>query len=270
MDQRLLQLPDVASVRSIAYEPIYALADHTPEHSELIHVIDGKLRLSVGGRRYAAGPGDTLLAPCDLPHRDMFDLGEGLDVLLIHFRWSGEELFRQAVSNDDLLALSAETRAEASRVFDAMRCDYGGEALDRTVAAARIHYLLLLFHRDVARRRQPAAEPVSPGEANHRRLVAEAKAYMEEHYAEPITLEQMAAALEISPFHLSRVFSQESDFSLFGYLANVRLTKARQLLLEESLPVAEIAYAVGYASPNYFAKVFRKAFGYPPSQARRR
>ena len=82
------------------------------------------------------------------------------------------------------------------------------------------------------------------------------------------TLDQIAAALQVSPFHLSRVFSQESDFSLFGYLATVRLTKARQLLLEEDLPVAEVAYAVGYASPNYFAKVFRKAFGHPPSRTR--
>jgi AraC-like DNA-binding protein len=270
MDERLLQLPDVASVRSIAYEPIYALADHTPEHSELIHVIDGRLRLSMGGRRYAAGPGDTLLAPCDLPHRDIFDLSEGLDVLLVHFRWPGEEPFRQSVGNNDLLALSSATRAEASRVFDAMRCDYGGEALDRTVAAARIHCLLLLFYRDVERRRRPETAPVSPGETSHRRLVVEAKAYMEVHYAEPITLDQVAAALSVSPFHLSRVFGQESDFSLFGYLANVRLTKARQLLLEQSVPVAEVAYAVGYASPNYFAKVFRKAFGFPPSQARRR
>ena len=270
MDERLLQLPDVAAVRSISYEPVYALADHTPEHSELIHVIDGRLRLSVGGRRFAAGPGDTLLAPCDQPHRDMFDLSEGLDVLLVHFRWAGEAVFREAVTNNDLLALSAEARAESSRVFDSMRCDYGGDRLDRTVAAARIHYLLLLFYRDVARRRQPVAEPATAGETNHQRLVAEAKAYMEEHYAEPITLDQVAAAMGISPYHLSRVFSQESDFSLFGYLANVRLTKARQLLLEESLSVADVAYAVGYASPNYFAKVFRKAYGFPPSQARRR
>jgi len=83
MDEKLLTFPQVSSVRSLAYEPVYALAEHTPDHSELIHVIDGPQRLSVGGRRYAAGPGDTLLAPCDQPHRDLFDLTEGLDVLLV-------------------------------------------------------------------------------------------------------------------------------------------------------------------------------------------
>jgi len=268
MDEKLLSFPEVSSVRSIAYEPVYALAEHTPDHSELIHVIDGRLRLSVGGRRYAAGPGDTLLAPCNTPHRDLFDLTEGLDVLLVHFRWTGEAAFLAIVGNDDLLALSPETRAEAGRIFDAMRSDYGGTPLDRTVAAARIHCLLLLFHREVLRGRQPTLEPARTGETSRLRLVAEAKTYVEAHYADPITLEQIAAALQVSPFHLSRVFSQESDFSLFGYLATVRLTRARQLLLEESLSVAEVAYAVGYASPNYFAKVFRKAFGHPPSRTR--
>ena len=270
MDERLLCLPVVSAVRSIAYEPVYALADHTPDHSELIHVIDGRLRLRFGGRRYAAGPGDTLLAPGHIPHRDFFDLAEGLDVLLVHFRWDGEEAFSATVTNDDLLALSPETRAEASRVFDAMRSDYGGDALDHAVAAARVHCLLLLFLRDVQRRRTAAPEAVRAGETSRKRLVAEAKKYVETHYAEPTSLEQIAAALRTSPFHLSRVFGQESDFSLFGYLASVRLTKARQLLLEESLSVAEVAYAVGYASPNYFAKVFRRAFGIPPSQARRK
>lgn len=270
MDERLLAFPEVRAVRSLAYEPVYALADHTPEHCELIHVIAGRLRLFVQGRRFSAGPGDTLMAPRDVPHRDVFDLDQGLDILLIHFRWPGEEPFLAAVGNHDLLALSAEVRAEAGRVFDAMRSDYGGGPLDRVVAAARVHSLLLLFYREVERRRTPGAALPSAGEQNRQRLVAEAKRYLETHYAEPVSLESIAHALGVSPFHLSRVFGQESDFSLFGYLASVRLTKARQLLIEESLPVAEVAYAVGYASPNYFAKVFRKAFGHPPSQARRR
>ena len=71
----------------------------------------------------------------------------------------------------------------------------------------------------------------------------------------------MASALHVSGYHLSHVFSRESNFSLFAYLTAVRMEKAKALLAEGELTVSQVAHAVGYATPNYFSKVFRKQCG---------
>jgi len=72
----------------------------------------------------------------------------------------------------------------------------------------------------------------------------------------------------VSPFHLSRMFSQESDFSLFEYLSEVRINEAKKLLRDGRLLVSEVAERTGYDNGNYFAKVFRRKVGCSPGKYR--
>lgn len=74
--------------------------------------------------------------------------------------------------------------------------------------------------------------------------------------------------LQVSPFYLSRVFSQESDFSLFEYLTEVRINEAKKLLSDGRLLVSEVAQRTGYDNGNYFSKVFRRKVGCSPSKYR--
>jgi two-component system response regulator YesN len=69
----------------------------------------------------------------------------------------------------------------------------------------------------------------------------------------------------VSPYHLSHVFSRESDFTLWGYLMQVRMTEAKKLLRTGRLNVSEVGRAVGYEDPNYFSKAFRKHVGQSPT-----
>ena len=94
--------------------------------------------------------------------------------------------------------------------------------------------------------------------------MAKAKEYLVERFTECVSLEDVAGALRVSPYYLSHVFSEESDFSLFSYLTSLRMARAEELLAEGLLNVSEVAYAVGYESPNYFSKVFRAHFGAAP------
>ena len=67
-----------------------------------------------------------------------------------------------------------------------------------------------------------------------------------------MTLDGIARALNVSPFHLSHVFSEESFYPLFKYLSRLRMEKARALLAGGRLNVSEVARAVGYDDCNYF------------------
>lgn len=94
--------------------------------------------------------------------------------------------------------------------------------------------------------------------------------YIETHYHEKVTLEQLAERLFLSPAYLSRVFKEETGTAFNDYLNRVRITKARQLLLHEELRIIDVASAVGFEDQSYFTKVFRRVTGMTPLRYRAR
>lgn len=110
-------------------------------------------------------------------------------------------------------------------------------------------------------------------EANRSRgeqLILQAEAYMRENLARNLTLEQVASKVYLSPAYFSTLFHKYKGCSFSSYLERLRVKAAVELLLTTDEPVYAVARAVGYHDANYFARVFRKVVGEPPSAFRRR
>ena len=142
-----------------------------------------------------------------------------------------------------------------------------GEA-DRLLARGYLlTILLLLLHGHLGAGHRLSGHSAATG--RHRRaLMLRARQYLDDHYAEEISLERLAETLKISPFYLSHLFSQEADFTFMEYLTHRRMGEARRLLEAGGHNVSETACAVGYRDANYFAKVFRRHFGLAPHEIR--
>lgn len=93
--------------------------------------------------------------------------------------------------------------------------------------------------------------------------------YIERHYAENFSLEQVAEVFRLNPFYFSRVFKEEFGQTFVEYLTAYRLQKADSLLSNSNLSIKEIARACGYADANYFAKVYKRAYLKSPSEKRK-
>lgn len=91
--------------------------------------------------------------------------------------------------------------------------------------------------------------------------VARVRDYVETHYADPIRLEDMAQLAGFSENHFGQRFRQETGRSFSDYLTDIRIKEAVRLFRETELSTEEIAARVGYANPNYFVKVFKRATG---------
>jgi len=259
-------LPEIASVGLMAFDPIYAEEAHVNRAAEILHVVAGSVKVHMPGGPVSAGPGDTLLVPSASSHRDEFDLEEGLEVFYCAFRWEAEEDYFRAVPPQSLERLSPACRSQIAGLADLLRADLAqGREMDQLVARSRILTLLMLIYRDLV---PPAGEgqeaPTAYGEVRRHELMSRARQYIQQHYARCVSLDEIAEALHVSGYYLSHVFSAESDFTLFSYLTSVRMERAKALLLAGVLKVSEIARAVGYRSPNYFSKVFRRHFGCSP------
>lgn len=102
-----------------------------------------------------------------------------------------------------------------------------------------------------------------------RRLVRQAMAYLHDHYAEPVTREQMARHVCASESHLASCFHQELGISPMTYLTRYRIRQAREWLAAGERNVTEVALAVGFSDPAYFSRVFQREVGVSPSAYRR-
>jgi len=107
-----------------------------------------------------------------------------------------------------------------------------------------------------------SSTPVGPDPIE---LVTTTLKYMLKHYASPLTLESLAAAMNLSPGHLSNRFKQVLNRGPIDCLIHLRMEKARKLLIETELPLRMIATAVGYHNVYYFSNAFKKHTGLAPS-----
>ena len=99
--------------------------------------------------------------------------------------------------------------------------------------------------------------------------VEEAVRYIENNYMKDISLETVAERLGISTFYLSRLLTQQLDESFVELLTDARVDHAIRLIREEDYIVKDIGARVGYFSPTYFYKVFKKNTGMTVGEMRR-
>lgn len=92
---------------------------------------------------------------------------------------------------------------------------------------------------------------------------------IDECYQEPLTLQEIASRLFVSPFYLQRSFTRLKKCSPNQYLSQKRVDVAKDLLTESTGSVTEIAMQVGFRTSAYFAQVFQKLTGQSPTQYRR-
>lgn len=103
----------------------------------------------------------------------------------------------------------------------------------------------------------------------YNRLLKDAKAYIEQNFGnEEISLNTVAASVNLSPNHFSTIFSQEMGQTFIEYLTDARMGRAKELLRSTSMKTAEIAYEVGYKDAHYFSYLFKKTQKCTPREFR--
>ena len=130
------------------------------------------------------------------------------------------------------------------------------------VAKARLLELLALLERATDDR---PSEPVDSSSGN---AVADAIRYVEDHYDQPVGLQDIASAVGLNPNYLCERFGQVTGISPVKYLTRLRVEHAKGLLLTTDLPVTEVAMRSGFSDSSYFARIFRRAVGRTPSAFR--
>jgi AraC family L-rhamnose operon regulatory protein RhaS len=136
----------------------------------------------------------------------------------------------------------------------------GGESDVHTIASREILFMQLL----VLLRKSSLAEGAADSEARLNHLMA----WLEDHFAEDVCWEEVAAQFSLSLRTLHRQLKQQTGLTPQRYLNRVRLMKARHLLRHSDDSVTDIAYHCGFGDSNHFSTLFRREFSWSPRDIR--
>jgi AraC-like DNA-binding protein len=114
-------------------------------------------------------------------------------------------------------------------------------------------------------RRHADTPPIELAATSERAHILRVRAYLEEHATENISLNQLAALVNLSPFYLLRVFRETVGLPPHSYLTQIRVSRAKHLI-SASMPLAEVAAAVGFTDQSHLNRHFKALTGVTPGQ----
>jgi YesN/AraC family two-component response regulator len=220
--------------------------------AQVVEAEDGDQALAILQER-AGSAVDLLLVDDLLPRRS------GLEVLRLTRRnWPGIPVVILTGFGSEDLAVAA-LRAGAS---DYLRKPIAAEVLRQVVATLTTASEASAPGCVTTSRRLGDGAPVA--HPNIRRALAFSRA----HFAEAITLTDVAREARLSRFHFCRLFHHEIGVPFHEYLHDLRVRRAKALLADRYLRVTEVAYAVGFNDLSHFDKTFRRRVGRSPTEYR--
>ena len=235
-------------------------------------IAQGAKRLAIGDRVYDYGPGQYLVASVDLPitgHYTRASRGEpalGFGLVL-----------RPATIASVLLDAGAVHERPAPAPPGLGVADASPELLDAVVRMVRLldapgdrAVLAPMLEREIIWRLLdgPLGESIRQAGLADSSLthVSRAVRWITEHYDEPFRVDDLAGScgMSVSAFH--RTFNAVTALSPIRFQKQIRLQKARLLLLTGAHDVATVGYRVGYDSASQFSREYRRQFGLPPGR----
>lgn len=237
---------------------------HWHEQVEMHYVREGAAVFHVDQERWEVQAGDLIIVNRNTLHAG-YSTTVPYEAALLVFDPTdlSRELGEKNLRLQPLVRGDALVEQRMTRIFQAQEeQQLGWRALCRALVTELLVYLC----------RHYGAESLPTKETAQRRRDLErlqpALAYIEQHYAERISVAQLAQLLCLSPDRLGHLFRDGVGQAPLQYINEIRLRKAMNLLKTEEYTVAEVARAVGFFDYNHFGRLFRRRYGCTPNQVR--
>lgn len=111
--------------------------------------------------------------------------------------------------------------------------------------------------------------PPLPLAKKHKESIEAAKEFIQQHFHDNLSLQNIATTVGLSPYHFCRLFKKITDITPYQFLLKTRLQKAATLLLNTKSSVTDISYDAGFDNLSLFINSFRKRYGISPLQYRK-
>lgn len=265
-----------------SFGPGHVIASHKHSEYEFHFIPKGKGSVTIGGIDYELREGLFYLTGPDVVHEQRSDESDPMHELCLHCEIVPLDGEPEEGWGDSLEVLEA---GECVRLLEtmpsvpswdryhAMGCFLEAYRAWEEHAVGFYTTMKQTIVQILLRAARVHASPEAGGNIPERDMNDHrfrlATQYIEDNEAGPITLDEVAERVQVSPRQLQRIFRSEGGTTFSDWVEHVRLQRIAAELLESQRPIEAVALDHGYATPNYLYPVFKRKFGMTPSAYRR-
>ena len=241
---------------------------HYHEFCKLLLLVSGTGGYTVEGRRYALQPGDIVLVGSRAVHRPEFDPNAPYERIIVYI---DPDFLRQNSTPDcDLTAIFSGERGHVLHSGKRTSLFDRASDLEQTLAGAEYGRLilsrggLLSLLVEIGREQAQAGDERPAAQEPKDQRVLQLMAYIRAHIGENLTVDALAEQCYLSKYHLMRLFRAETGMSIYAFITQQRLLKARELM-NSGVRATEAAYRCGFDTYSCFTRAYSKQFGTTPT-----
>lgn len=209
----------------------------------ITHIISGSFSFLTDGQTLTVKAGETAVIDCFKPHAYYTD--DSFEAYWIHINGSNtKELFGELTGRfGNIIGFDGKIEMCIKDIYGIIK---NGENISESNMSSKIYSLIISLFNS--------------GEHNlcSNTVIRSAVNYINSNYQNKITVENIADYVNMSASQFARQFKKQAGTAPYGYLLGVRLTKAKELLKNTSLPISEISYLTGFADESNFIYFFKK------------
>ena len=253
---------------------------HWHPEVELTLILEGTILYQINETTYSLKKGEALFCNANTLHTGHMDQGQdcvyfsvtfhprllyGFENSLLDTRYvraiCGDASFPSLLFRPDI--------AWQNKVIQYLSEIYAIHHSEVSCAELKLQILLLQIWCEIFEHKQtsPCVSASSNKQIERIRTIL---SYLHAHYAEKISLEDIASSINLCKSECCRLFKSHMKESLFRYLLNFRIEQSLPLLSATDKSITEIAACTGFSSPCYFTKIFREHKGCSPSEYRKK
>ena len=250
------------NVASSRYGGDWHSVPHTHNYTELFFIVSGKGQFLIHDQTFPVDVNNLVIINPNVLHTEASLNAQPLEYIVLGIE--GIELATSENSNGQFCLLDHfESMEISSCLRNILReMEQKGTGYE-DVCQAFMEILIIRLMRSTS-----LAVPAEPQIASGNRQCAAVRRYIDVHFKEPLTLEQLAEEAHMNKYYLSHAFKREYKISPINYMISKRIDESKYLLAETDLSLSQIAQLLGFSSLSYFSQVFRRTQGVSPMEYR--
>ncbi|WNR43976.1 AraC family transcriptional regulator [Paenibacillus roseipurpureus] len=246
-----------ASAGTIVYPPGSHYGPRIQKDIQLVMLYTGEMDITIDGRNLHVLPGQmVLLKP---RHKEMFTFSKTEETwhcwISVRVSPLSEEIIHILDQLPEILPLSDEMNALTELMLNFQRYLSRSDTAVLNLGLAALH----LYPTELKRLQQQSEKHPA---------ILSALSWMNVHFAEDISLNDIVIQTNVSPEHLIRLFKQHEGTTPIQYLWKYRVTRAIELLMSTGLTISEISECCGFKTPAHFARLIKQYKGKTASEIR--
>ena len=248
---------------------------HWQENAEILWIQRGELRLKIQEKDYIGKAGDIIyINPRELHGMQSQTPDCTYLAFLFPLSWlqfaqmdEAAEMYLNPLAEGNAQVITQLPSSVAGRtsimfqeIYDEY-CNSSGNWL--MIKANLLRFYACLFQNNliIHRRQEDSAQM---------RLLLEIARYMQTHYQEKLSLEELGQVFHMSPKYFSSFFQKHFSRNLTEYVTSIRIECAKKILVESDADMELVSQQAGFSSSSYFIRIFRKSLGLTPGQYRKK